>query len=86
MEFINKTKEVLELFGKKIPEISTLSVNKISEITGQEQSLFVGKIISFLILAIVLFISTKITNKLAKFTIMLLSIVLIISVGYSFFS
>lgn len=76
--------ETLSWLGENIPKLSSLAIQKISEVTGQEVDLFVGKVITLLFFALVIFFSSKITNKLAKYLVIILSIVLIISIFYSF--
>lgn len=84
MGFQEIISQILKWLGENVPKVSALAITKISEITGQEQSQFVGKLVTILLFAFAIFFSSKITNKLAKIVIVLLSILLIISVFYSF--
>ena len=84
MEIPGFIKTALDWLGENVPKASAFFIQKIAESTGQEQSQFVGKIVSLIILSGLFYFGTKIANKTAKYIMIILSIILIIAVIQSF--
>ena len=76
---------ILNFLGDKTSYLSQKALEKISELLGKEPSDFIGKIITLIILVGLIFLGSKLTQKVAKFVLILLSIILIISILYSIF-
>jgi len=72
--------------GTKASEYSTKIFEKISETTGVESSTLSLKLLTILILSFGLYLVTKITNKVWKWSSLILLLLLIISIGYTIFT
>lgn len=77
-------KEILGKIGDKVSEISTSIFNKFSEISGMETSSLTIKLLTLLLLGGGLVLALKFTEKVVRIILVLIAIVLIISLGYSF--
>lgn len=71
--------------GDKAPEVVSSLASKILQKVGIETDNLQLKIIVFLIIAIIGFVATKISNKLIKWLIIILTIVLAGTLGFSLF-
>ena len=78
-KFINTA---LDWVGEIVPKASSWTIKKLSE-AGLETDELTGKIFTLLIFAIILYFSSKIVNKTAKWVVIVLSILIIISIVQS---
>lgn len=76
---------ILSYLGEKSSEVATKIIQKVSESLGIETGEFTGKLSTILVFAVFIYLASKLTHKLAKISIIGISILLIISIGYSFF-
>jgi len=83
----NLTIDANEIISKSEEKVSTISgwvVNKFSEI-GITLTSFAVKILTLIIIAVFIYLVTKISNKVLKVVLIILIIVFIISLFVSFF-
>lgn len=78
--------DILSWTGNNIPKVSGWVSNQISNITGEEPTQTTSKLLTFLIFALVIYFGSKATNKATKYAVIILSIIIIVSIGYSFFT
>ena len=78
-------KIIVDWIGEKVSFLSTKGLEEISKLIGQEPTAFMGKLITLIILGILIWIGSIISQKVVKVAIIILSVVLGISVIYSIF-
>lgn len=76
---------VLEWLSQEFSSLSSFLLSKFSEITGKEPNQITSNLISLIILFGIVYLGTKIANKTAKYILIILGILLIISVCYTLF-
>jgi len=81
---IEEIKEFLKPIGDKVSEYSGFLVKKLSEL-GLSTGSTTNKIIAILILLTIFYFSLKITQRVVKFLLIILSIILLSSIIFSFF-
>lgn len=84
MEISQQIDKLLNYFGDKISNLSTLSLQKISE-QGINPSPFLPKLLAIFFGAFLIYMASKIGKKGAKIIMMIVGILMVISIGYSFF-
>lgn len=77
--------KVLSYLGEKSSEFSAIILDEISSSIGLETGEFSAKLLNILIFSVFIYLASKITHKLAKFSIIIIFILLIISTSFSFF-
>lgn len=76
---------VLDWTGEKVSNVSAFAIQKFSELTSKTPSPTISKLISAVILVGLFYVGTKIANKTAKYILIILSLILLVSVGFSLF-
>ncbi len=77
---------ILESLGNASAKVSGKVVYKTSELSGSSFSAFSQKVLAIFILLVIIFLASKMSNKVLKIAIIVVGIILVISLIFSFFS
>lgn len=74
---------ILDQIGEWVTNISAQGLNIFSEKIGIETTNLQSKLVAIFVLALIIFLATKITHKIAKIVLIIVGVLLIISIGAS---